>query len=231
VRGWGTYPQWSPADTAIAVSDVNDCSIDIANLRTGKTQRLVRFEHRCPRLSDWSADGRYLVMSRIASDSVPTELWTHDLSTKQSSVLLSGDADYTEGALSPDGKWLAYVSNETGSPEVFVRRFGAPGAAERVSTTSGRTPRWRNDGRTLVFITADGRILEVSVVSGDRIEVGTTRLKFRVNNWARTLFTDISIPFDMTPDASRFVVFGGSTNVAMLDQGVFRALSVSGKRD
>lgn len=127
--------------------------------------------------------------------------------------------------MSPDGKWLAYVSTETGSPEVFVRRFLAPGAAERVSTTSGRTPRWRSDGRSLVFIAADGRIFEVNVVAGDRIDVGIPRLKFRVANWARTLFTDISIPYDMLPDASRFVVFGASPNVAMLDQNALRALT------
>jgi Tol biopolymer transport system component len=226
-RTWATYPQWSPGDTAIAVSNAADCSIDIANLRTGKTQRLIDFPSRCPRLSDWSPDGRYLVFSRFATDTAPSEIWVHDLPTKQSSILFSGDADYSEGALSPDGKWLAYVSTETGSPEVFVRRFLVPGAPERVSIASGRTPRWRTDGRSLVFITADGRLLETSVITGDHIDVGTARVKFRVNNWARSLFTDIATPYDMSPDASRFVVFGGSQNVAMLDQNIFRALSHS----
>ena len=231
-RTSAAYPQWSPNDTAIAVTNLPTCSVDLVNLRTGKVQALATFRDRCPSATtDWSSDGRYLVLTRPADDSVSAEIWVHDFTARMDRPLVTGDADYSEGMLAPDGKWLAYVSNETGGPEIFVRRFDAPGTAERVSTTSGRTPRWRSDSRSVDYVSADGRILESRVVTGDGIDVAPPRVRFRITNWARTLFTDVSIPYDMTADGMRFVVFGGSPNVAMLDQNVFRAFdSRAGRR-
>jgi serine/threonine-protein kinase len=230
LSGWGVYPQWSPNDTSIAVSTQGDCAVDVANLRMGKTQRVVTFHDRCPSTSDWSTDARYLIMTRAANDSVSSEIWLHDFTSGGDRPLVTGDADYSEGTVSPDGKWLAYVSNEPGWPEVFVRPFRADGTPERVSTTSGRTPRWRNDSRSLDFIIADGRVAETRVVTGDRIDVGAPRVRFRIANWTRTVFTDVSIPYDMTADGARFVVFGGAPVVAMLEQNVFRASGATAGR-
>jgi dipeptidyl aminopeptidase/acylaminoacyl peptidase len=74
----------------------------------------------------------------------------------------------SEGQFSPDGHWLAYVSNESGRFETYVRPF--PGAGERVqvSTVGGSQVRWRRDGRELYYVTPDGRLMAVAInVSGD----------------------------------------------------------------
>jgi len=71
---------------------------------------------------------------------------------------------FNEGAprFSPDGRWLAYVSDEAGQPDVYVRPFPGPGEAQRVSTGGGSNPRWRHDGSELFYV-AGHRIMVVPV--------------------------------------------------------------------
>jgi len=90
-------------------------------------------------------------------------------------------AEETNGRFSPDGKWVAYVSDETGRAEVFVRPFPGPGPAVRISTGGGQLPFWRHDDKELYY-TAEGQLMAVEVGASARgaFNVGLPRLLFKV---------------------------------------------------
>ncbi len=112
--------------------------------------------------------------------------------------------------LSPDGRWLAYVSNETGQNEMYVQAFPGLGSKRRISTEGGIEPAWSRNGRKLVFlsphVSAAGqgfRLVETAVTLGDRFSASPPVPLFDLPPWfqpglgART--------YDLTADASRFV--------------------------
>ena len=104
---------------------------------------------------------------------------------------------------SPDGRWLAYASNESGRFEVYVRRFPGPTGRLLISTGGGRFPIWSRNGRELFFRAADGRIMVVPYTAkGDSFEPG------RPHVWSEMHSPGLgSIPtYDLAPDGKRFAV-------------------------
>jgi eukaryotic-like serine/threonine-protein kinase len=109
------------------------------------------------------------------------------------------------GRLSPDSKWIAYISDESGRPEVYVQSFPPSGGKWQLSTNGGFTPRWRGDGRELYYLTLDRKIMAV--------DVRPTQLAFEVQQ-ARPLFVapvDVVSAaagnrFDVTADGQRFLI-------------------------
>ncbi len=93
--------------------------------------------------------------------------------------LLNGPFNEAGARISPDGRWLAYVSNESGREEVYLVPYPGPGPKVRVSTAGGSVPQWRGDGRELFFEGADQGIMAVDVRGGAAVEVGAPRLLFR----------------------------------------------------
>jgi Tol biopolymer transport system component len=84
--------------------------------------------------------------------SVRGEIWLYDFSEKKVRPLLSDpSASVDSGMLSPDGRWLAYVSDESGNKEIFVRAFPSLDRKWQLSTSGGTAPHWRNDGREIIF--------------------------------------------------------------------------------
>jgi hypothetical protein len=90
-------------------------------------------------------------------------------------------AEETNARFSPDGKWVAYASDETGNTEIFVRPFPGPGPAVRVSTGGGQLPFWRHDGKELYY-TAGSQLLAVSVGASGKgaLDFGLPKLLFKV---------------------------------------------------
>ena len=74
--------------------------------------------------------------------------------------------DEAAGQLSPDGRWVAYQSNESGSVEIYVRPFPGPGGQWQVSTAGGSQPRWRSDGKELFYVAPDARLMAVPIAVG-----------------------------------------------------------------
>ncbi|HXM76958.1 MAG TPA: hypothetical protein VN971_09290, partial [Thermoanaerobaculia bacterium] len=98
---------------------------------------------------------------------------------------------------SPDGRWIAYESNESGDPEIYVALTNGGGEKRRISPGGGRRPRWRRDGKELYYSDRGG-VMAVPVTPGSRWESGTPALLFRVE-------PDIE-NYDVAPDGSRFLV-------------------------
>jgi Tol biopolymer transport system component len=129
---------------------------------------------------DWSRDGRYLLYERI-TDKTRYDLWVRDLRTGQSRPLLVTEFNESHATLSPDGRFFAYVSDESRRGEVYVQGFPAGGTKWPVSSGGGDQPRWRQDGKELFFLAANGSLMAVDVSSGPSgLEVSKPRKLFTI---------------------------------------------------
>ena len=86
----------------------------------------------------------------------------------------------SNGQFSPDGRWVAYASNESGKWEIDVAPFPGPGGNWKVSTAGGSEPRWRRDGKELFYLAPDGKMMAVDVKAGSTFEAGVARPLFQV---------------------------------------------------
>src|SRR5262249_48291479 len=115
--------------------------------------------------ADWSSDGRLIVLEKFksGSDTSQHDLWVFPLSgDRKPDPYLATSFDERQPALSPNGRWLAYASNESGAFQVMVQPF--PDASRgkwQISTNGGAFPRWRHDGRELYYIDANDQMISV----------------------------------------------------------------------
>jgi Tol biopolymer transport system component len=112
-------------------------------------------------------------------------------------------SDETDPVFSPDGKWVAYSSNESGTTEVYVRPFPAMNSGKwQVSTSGGSKPRWKQDGKELYYISIDNKLMAVTVNAGTTFELGTPRPLFEMPQ--ATLVDDAV--YDVAADGQRFLL-------------------------
>jgi eukaryotic-like serine/threonine-protein kinase len=164
--------------------------------------------YRSPNLkhpNDWSPDGRFLIFD----DHHPTrrrDLYVLRMERREPIPLVVTDADEAPAVFSPDGKWIAYSSDETGSSEVYVRDFApdrvpAVGSVRiRVSTNGGDKPRWRRDRKELYYIAPEGRLMAVPVTMAPTFGVGVPIALFEVRVPKGSFF-----PYDVAHDG-RFLM-------------------------
>jgi dipeptidyl aminopeptidase/acylaminoacyl peptidase len=116
------------------------------------------------------------------------------------------DATETDGAFSPDGRYVAYVSDESGKFEVYVRSFPAAGGAKWVvSSGGGYQPRWRRDGKELLYFTAEGRLMSVDVTPGSTFHASVPKFLFQVPIYGGGATTSNHY-WDIAPDGQRFLI-------------------------
>ncbi|HYN41321.1 MAG TPA: protein kinase, partial [Thermoanaerobaculia bacterium] len=129
-----------------------------------------------------SPDGRTLLVNRSA-DATRTDIWVLSLEPKaEPKVFRQTEFAEVASSFSPDGRWVAYFSNESGEYEVYVAPFPGPGRRWQVSTKSGAYPQWRADGREIVYIQADGQLMSAEVgAEGDSFRVGAVTPLFRLS--------------------------------------------------
>jgi serine/threonine protein kinase len=156
---------------------------------------------------DLSPDGKMLILRMV--DSVGNaDLWTLPAGGDQKATpYLATKTNEIDGQISPDGRWLAYASNETGRYEVYVQSFPNPGGKRQVSTSGGHQPRWRHDGKELFYLALDSNITVVSVKGDASLETSAPQSLFEVR------FPRASIPsavgrtqYYVSPDGQRFLV-------------------------
>ena len=134
-------------------------------------QTLARFDTPV-QVWDWSRDGRSLLIGRRSNDS-GDDLWIQPLAGAAAQPYVTAPFDQAYAAFSPDGRSLAYASNESGQFDIYLDGFPKPGARVRLTTAGGTEPRWSADGRELFF----RRGSEIHAVALDGLEVrSTTRL-------------------------------------------------------
>ena len=157
----------------------------------------------------WSPDGNELIFDYLAPGTGFDVGVLSMVGERSWKPLLNSAAGERSPALSPDGAWIAYSSNETGQEEVYVERFPELGSREPISTGGGRAPVWSPDGRELFYRTLDGdRMMVVPVDTDPMLTLGTATVVFE-----ETYFQRGSRRYDLAPDG-RFLMIkelGGAT--------------------
>ena len=162
--------------------------------------------------TDWSRDGKVLV-GHTNSPSGSYDLMTLALNGGAAPDAAPGarpvafaDSEFGErdGVFSPDGKWLAYVSDASGREEVYVAPFPRAGGARRVSVAGGSEPHWRRDVKELFYLAPDRTMMAVDVTTGATLETGTPHPLFRTQAPSPGSFWRMN--YDVTADGSRFLV-------------------------
>jgi dipeptidyl aminopeptidase/acylaminoacyl peptidase len=153
-------------------------------------------------MNDWSADGRYLVYTQAGPEG-GTELWLLPTSGDRKPVpFLKTQYNVLQGQVSPDSKWIAYTSNESGRNEIYVQSFPAGGGRWLVSSSGGSLARWRRDSKELFYRAPDGRLMATPVRQAAKgLEFGTPSPLFRVSE-AQGIF---SYPYDLSPDGQKIL--------------------------
>ena len=126
---------------------------------------------------DWSRDGRFIVFGGLSAET-GWDLWLLPMGGEGRPVPYLRSAAWEVAAtVSPDGRWLAYMSNETGQFEVYVQSFPQPGRKVRVSVDGGFNPTWANGGRELRYGSGRARVA-VTVTPGDEFQPSAPRTLF-----------------------------------------------------
>ncbi len=158
--------------------------------------------------SSVSPDGRYLVYDRRLNGKEPgDQIWALPLSGEGKPFPIVQDAlDERAPTVSPDGKWLAYQTNESGRPEIYITAFPASGAKWQVSSNGGITPKWRRDGKELFFLDPLDYIVAVDVnTSGNAVKLGAPHTLFQAVGIQRDFG-----PYDVTADGKKFLINSGN---------------------
>jgi serine/threonine protein kinase len=156
--------------------------------------------------TDWSPDGKFIVYSDY-SDTTNEDLWLLPLEGDRKPILfLQTPFNESDGHFSPDGRWMAYMSNESGRDEVYVQTFPATGSKWQVSTAGGRFPRWSKDGHELFYIAADQKLMTVAVkpgAAGSRsFEAGSPQPLFEI----KSIPSPLLFSYQASADGRRFLV-------------------------
>ncbi len=206
---WGhEYPVWSPDETKIAFSSERTGVFDIfvkPAIGTGAEQVLV--EDSDPKyVNDWSRDGRYIAYMRLERGKTGWDIWILPLSgDKKPFPFLASPFNETDAAFSPDGKWLAYTSDESARNQVYVVPFPQGNGKWQISSNGGHAPRWRQDGKELYYHTPDRKLMAVAMeVKNGSPVIGDPRFLFLVNTPAGT--GSQGFGYDVTADGKKFAV-------------------------
>jgi Tol biopolymer transport system component len=125
--------------------------------------------------TDWSPNGRYIPFSRQKKGG-GVDLWVLDTMEKKASPFIESRFDKAQSKISPDGRFIAYTTNDSGTYQIVVQSFPDPtGGKWQITSQGGIEPKWRHDGRELYYLALDGRLMAVSIsIKGEKtIEAGT----------------------------------------------------------
>jgi Tol biopolymer transport system component len=172
-------PVWSPDGSRLAFESGRDAVHQIFIGRadgTGDNVQVTTGEHH-HYLTDWSRDGRWLAFVEFHPET-GADVWIAAVDGKgEARPIVRTPSSEKEAVFSPDSRWLAYVSDESGRYEVYLQPFPGPGSRTQVSSGGGEEPAWSRDGRELFY--RDGtRMMAVPLGSGGELDPGKPALLF-----------------------------------------------------
>jgi eukaryotic-like serine/threonine-protein kinase len=150
----------------------------------------------------WSSDGKYILYERTTQ---ATALWTAEMPGLKTSRLLQGPGTTKNGQFSPDGRWLAYTSNESGKWEIYITSFPDLHGKWQVSNTGGTQPRWRGDGKELFYLASDGKMTAVPLTAGEHFDSGPPIPLFQASAHEQVAGSEL-VTYDVAKDGQRFLI-------------------------
>ncbi len=180
-----TAPIWSPDGSRVLFGGGNATFDIYEKAASGAgTEHLVFSSADTKVPTAWSADGR-LVLYQSVNEKTRSDLWALPLvGDRKPFPVVQTSFDERNGELAPDGRWIAYDSNQSGRFEVYVQRFPAPSGKWQISTGGGVTPRWSHDGREVFYLAPDGALMAVRVSltsDGQALQPGAPSQLFRIS--------------------------------------------------
>ena len=148
---------------------------------------------------DWSRDGKYMLVRK------KSEVWYLAWPDRTPKPLFQAKWTIRNAQFSPDGRWIAYSSNETGNMEVYVSPFPGVNGKWQVSAAGGEEPRWRQDGRELFYVSADGKMMAVPVKTTAGFEGGTPIALFQTRRRQPISAQDV-FSYDVSGDGKKFLI-------------------------
>lgn len=189
---------WSPEGTQIAFASSRNGSFDLyvvpSDMSSAPTQITSRRSWDFPR--SWSPDGKVLTVFEQYRETLRDIFIVPPKEGARPTPLIATTADEDHAVFSPDGRWVAYQSNESGRDEVYVQSYPQGRRKWRVSTSGGTNPVWARDGREL-FYRNGNKVMSAEVHLADGFVAGQPRMLFR---------GPFEESFDVTPDGRQFVM-------------------------
>jgi eukaryotic-like serine/threonine-protein kinase len=182
--GRTSFPVWSPDGSTILFASNRTGAYQLVAERSdgtgGEVSILETDTSKYP--TSWSADGRFIAYNTTRPGQSATELWILPrFGERKPYAFLQGGFAVGQGQFSPDGRWLAYSSAESGKVEVYVTPFPAGGSKWQISQAGGSSPRWRRDGKELFFLGADSELMAAAVNgSGSAFQIAAVRPLFHL---------------------------------------------------
>ena len=154
--------------------------------------------------NSWSADNQNVVCTRQSASGYRLDLVS--IASAKATPIQLGPGNKSNGMISPDGKWMAYASDESGNWEIYVTTFPGASGKWQVSRNGGTEPRWRGDGREIFYLAPGGMLTAVSASStAGTFSTGNPAPLFQFHGRAAISSTDV-FSYDVTKDGQRFLV-------------------------
>jgi serine/threonine protein kinase len=200
------YPVWSPDGSRIAWASNREGVFSIYQKLAsglGNDELLLKMDDPV-RPDSWSPDGRFIMFDRTAS-ATKGDIWVLPLyGDRKTFPFLQTPFNEGTGRLSPDGHFIAYVSDDQGRNEVYVQTFPASGDKWQISNNGGSAASWRPDGRELFYVSADHKVMSVEIKTTGTFEAGVPTVLFDFASLSAT--GDGGTSYAVSLDGQRFLV-------------------------
>jgi Tol biopolymer transport system component len=177
-------PLWSPDGTQVAFTSNRDGAFNLYQKASNGlgTERQVFKSPAIKYFTDWSSDGRFILFDNL-EPRTNFDVWLLPLTGEVTPrPVVASRFNESGGRFSPSGKWIAYVSDESGRPEVYVQSLAAAGSRWQISAAGGFQPQWARDSTELYYIAPDRRLMAVSVsIDASRFEAGMPKPLFETS--------------------------------------------------
>ncbi len=148
---------------------------------------------------DWSRDGKYVLMRK------QNELWYLTWPERLAKPLIQARWSVRNAQFSPDGRWMAYASNETGTMEIYVSPFPRATGKWQISSAGGQEPRWRQDGKELFYLSPEGKMMAVALTTGSGFEASSPVTLFQTHRRQPVSSLDV-FSYDVRGDGQQFLI-------------------------
>jgi Tol biopolymer transport system component len=172
-------PLWGPDGEHVAFTAHGGFDLYVGSRGAPPLKPLVSDTH-VKVLNDWSPDGRAIVYSQL-DPSTKLDLWQVPASGGAGRPLLKTPFNESQSRISPDGRWIAYLSDESGAPEIYIRRYPQMTDPRRISSGGGAQAQWRRDQSELFYLSPDNALMAVKVDLTGTVSVGPARRLFRTS--------------------------------------------------